>query len=222
MGRNDAVPDKLQSGYPQPTFASDSERQAFEARGKADWIARNNAFRKEFIASGKDIHSLPQTTIRTQRFGDGSLGDTVQRSSGVVRGEVVAQSVEFNGYIATTVRVAESLDGGYSGDIVVLQNGGPVLLADGPALARDDANPIVRPGREYLLFIRAGSASDDGKYPVTLSVAGVGNVYEIAEGALRDIAKSDDFQAPMDGWKLTVARDSIASAVATASSRAAR
>ena len=135
---------------------------------------------------------------------------------------MVAQSVEFDGYVATTVRVADSLDGVYSGAVVVLQNGGPVLLAEGPALVRDDANPILRPGREYLLFVRGGSGSDDGKYPVALSVAGLGNVYEVVDGSLRDIARSDDFRAPLDGLKLAPARQQIASAVAHASSRAPR
>ena len=110
-GPKGPVPAKLQSAYPQPTFASESEKQAFESKGKADWVGRNDAFREAFIASGKDIHALPQTTVRTVRLGDGSLSDTVQRSSGAVRGTVVAQSVEFDVYVATTVRVADSLVG---------------------------------------------------------------------------------------------------------------
>lgn len=221
-GQGGANPAKLQEAFPQPTFASPSDQLEFEAKGKADWVARNDEFRKTFIASGKDIHSLPETTVRTQRLGDGTLEDIVQRSAGVVRGTVVRQSVELAGYVASTLRVAESIDGVYDGELVVLQNGGPALLATGPALVHDDANPILKPGREYLLFVRGTAPPSDGKYANALSVAGAGNVYEVTNGTLRDSAHIDEYRPPLDGLTLSTARGAIASAIASAPARAAR
>ena len=216
------TPAKLQDAYPQPTFASPDEQLQSESKGKADWAERNDEFRKSFIASGQDIHALPETTVRTQRLGDGTLPDTVQRSAGVIRATVVAQSVEIGGYIASTLKVTDSIDGTYSGEVVLLQNGGPVLLATGPALAHDDANPILRPGREYILFIRGTAPPNDGKYTNTLSVAGPGNVYEMVDGTLRDIAHLEDYRAPLDGVKLTAARGTISATITSSPSRAAR
>ena len=110
-GPKGPVPAKLQSAYPQPTFASESEKQAFESKGKADWVGRNDAFREAFIASGKDIHALPQTTVRTVRLGDGSLSFVTSSDTG--RG-VTASWTAAKG--ETYVIVATSQNPGDTGD----------------------------------------------------------------------------------------------------------
>lgn len=208
---------------PLPTFVAPADRSKFELAGRDQSVQDSNDFRSEFIVSGKDIHSLPDVFISTQLINDGSLAKALARSSAVVLATVVGQSAQVDGYVASTVRVDESIDRSIGvQQVVVVQNGGPVLTSDGAALAQDDQSPILRPGRQYLLFARPGGPTTDGKYTAPLAIGGAGNIYEVTGGRLEALGAPEGMKTELGGLTLADAESRVGVALAASPKRAGR
>lgn len=132
------------------------------------------------------------------------------------------QSAELDGYIATTLRVDDSVDEGVgASEIVVVQIGAPALTINGPALVQDETGPILKPGKQYLLFLRSAGATTDGKYQAPFGTGGVGNIYIVAGGQLRLPGTADGLDAELNGSQLLDATSRISAAVAGGARRAA-
>ena len=114
--------------------------------------AAQPGFRAEFSASGRDMHELPLVELSPQVRGTRSLEEATQQAALVVRGTVVAQTFEPG--LLSEVAVAAVLRDQLVGSTVrIRQPGGPFLNGDTPSLMQRTSDPVLRRGREYILFL---------------------------------------------------------------------
>jgi hypothetical protein len=150
-----------------------------------DYLAKQAAFRKEFAASGRDIHTLPIVQTSHQQIAITDPEQLLHESSVIVRGVIVSQSLgESPGTIDSVLKVSDVVKGQPVQEVIVRQVGGPVLAEDGPILRDSLVNPLVWLGREYILYLRDWG---DGVYTTDSGNA----LYGIENGAIVSAGFSD-------------------------------
>lgn len=156
-----AAVDRPSAGAPKQTAPQDpisllpaAEQDA--ARQKVIQSVKDSqpAFLAQFIASGRDVHSLPAAHLpvlgapRTS-----SVKDAQAKSMAVIQGKVIRQTVgpeEVVSEFEVTTVLAGKMD---SSSVRVWQGGGPFLNGDTPVLAESLIDPILWARREYVLFV---------------------------------------------------------------------
>jgi hypothetical protein len=150
---------------------SDAERKAIHAAARA----RNDAFLREFVASGRDPHSLEIVEVPTWAAPP-SLSQARSASDAIVFGKVKRVTFEVNSsgglpLASATVTVIKRAKGLGSSELGLLQLGGPVWNArnaNGGALAQLDNDPLVLPNDEVILMLTRNNLS--GRYRPVLGV----------------------------------------------------
>lgn len=110
-------------------------------------------FRKDFAASGRDIHELPIVEVNPQVFGAASVTEAVEKSSLVITGRVISQRIDDDG-VLSQIKVIEVLIGEIgSSEILVRQPGGPFLNGNEAVLIQWSSDPLFWNDREYAMFL---------------------------------------------------------------------
>jgi hypothetical protein len=146
---------RRQQGAASP-FPNLSRAQQVAAKAVAMARIRDSQpkFRDDFVASGRDPHDLPVVELSPQIGVSRDLADAADQAVAIVRGTVVGQSLSpFLSEVEVTSVLRGHLDGA---PLKVRQPGGPFLNgADAPALLQHRSDPLLRLGREYILFLDA-------------------------------------------------------------------
>ncbi|HEV2415528.1 MAG TPA: hypothetical protein VGX27_12020 [Candidatus Dormibacteraeota bacterium] len=143
-------------GAPDPEAGlSDSQRQAMHDAAHA----RNSRYLKEFVAAGRDPHSLPIVRVETYEAAPPNLGAALAAADAVVIGRVLNVTFADNPSggmpIATaTVEVTRKIRGTVGSTITIQQLGGPVATESGGALAEFDTDQLLLPGDEAILMLK--------------------------------------------------------------------
>lgn len=173
---------------------SDAQRQQLVDRAhqlESEWA-------RDFLASGKDLRSLPPVMIEAWAAPETSLGEATAKADIVVHGQV--ERTEFvlstDGALPTarsTVRILETGKGNTTAATLTLEQvGGPVLWANGGegGLAYLDTDELVLGGDEVVLWL----TREGGGYQ---AIPGRG-VYFVREGRVVP-ARSNQFGIDLAG-----------------------
>ncbi|HEX7158282.1 MAG TPA: hypothetical protein VF214_04685 [Edaphobacter sp.] len=125
--------------------------------------ARNAQYLNDFVAQGRDPHSLPVIQVGTYGAPVSTLNAAVSASDEIahvrVRGVNFANDPSGGMPTATTtLDVIGSVKGASSTVLVIHQVGGPVWQAPGGALAELDTDPLLLPGDEAIVMLKRDSS----------------------------------------------------------------
>lgn len=186
-----------------PVYASDEARATAEVnagRSLATQQAADRAALRAAINSGsKRLDSLPTAEIAVTDIGTSSLAEAVANSErGIVLGRVVSQEA-FDGFVLSTIAVAETLRGGDLSEVTVAQAGGPVF-SEGIAVAvQASSDPLLHLDRDYILFIRSCQGFDSAPTRDIGCVAGGGRQFGIADGKVVSSLEPEGWMAAVEG-----------------------
>ncbi len=197
---------KLLEAFPDVGL-TDDERQARVDAARE----RERRYLADFVAGGEDPRALPRIYIETFAAAPSTLDEVVREASLIVRGTVVATTftISDEGLSRATSRVSvrDVVDGEPLAEIVVEQRGGPVPQEDGGALAALESDPIVLPGDEVILLLRAG---EGGAFHTVH-----GGIYLVESGLIRVIETPEVFalSRSVDGMSEVAFVDAIEAAL---------
>jgi hypothetical protein len=121
---------------------------------------------RAFIDAGRDFRQLPVTDLPGGSYFARSLEFIIDESDLIILGTVVKQTLSAEGRITSAIAVDQAIKGSSAaGTITLSQTGGVSVSPDGSAhLLQDAMDPILWPGRQYLLFLTDSDA--DGVYRI--------------------------------------------------------
>jgi hypothetical protein len=157
---------------------------------------------RDFVASGRDPHTLPRLWIEATSDAPESLA-VAARAAEVVFVGVVSKTTFDSGpdglpVAHSTVRVTDVLKGSPAGEVQVQQAGGPVPQPNGTGgLAQLTTDELILPGDQVVIL--GSFRSDLGAYQ-TSPTAGV---YFVREGRVYP-EESNRFGHPLRGQPLAV------------------
>lgn len=163
---------------------TDEQRQARNDEAHA----RARQFLLDFVRSGKDPHELPPLYLSDVAPAANSLEEAAKQADLIVRGRVTKTTFEpGDGSLAlatSTISIRSVIAGTASGEITVLQRGGPVPQDVGGALAQLEGDPVVLPGDEVILLLMSQEK--------TFRTVPGGGVFLVTEGRIKTIKTTQD------------------------------
>ncbi len=146
------------------------------------------AFVAQFIASGRDVHSLPAGHLPAMGAPQTSgPADALARSTAVVQGKVTRQVIARD-EVVSEFEVSAVLAGKIGvPTISVSQNGGPFLNGNTAVLQESLIDPILWTGREYVLFVAPCREPNAARFCMSAG----GEQIEVSGGVLRSTSIED-------------------------------
>lgn len=198
-----------------PVYASDEARATAEVnagRSLAAQQASDRAALRAAINSGsKRLDSLPTAEIVVTDIGTSSLAEAVANSErGVVLGRVIRQEA-FDGFMLSTIAVAETLRGGELSAVTIAQAGGPAFSEDIAVAVQLSSDPLLHLGRDNILFVRPCQGFDTAPTREIGCIAGSGRQFGIAGGNVLSSLEPEGWVATVEGLPVVELKQQVLS-----------